>query len=78
MIITSDILASINSIKESFLSFVDFFGSLFEDLGKVVSNLLEVTVSLPDYFSIFLPPPVVTVIVSMVGVAVIFRVVGRN
>ena len=74
----SDAISALNAIYEFLLSIADFIGTLITDLGDVIKNLLDVSVSLPDYFSIFLPPPVVTVIVSMVGVAVIFRVVGRN
>lgn len=72
------IISAVNGIYEFLLSIVDFVGTLLSDLADVVENLLEVSVSIPDYLELFLPTPVVTVLVSMIGIAVIFRVVGRS
>lgn len=69
-----------NVVKDigSFLSkTVEFILDLFEDLVYIVELLGEVVLDIPEYLGVF-PTVIVSAVISLVGIAVIFRVLGRE
>lgn len=69
-----------NVVKDigSFLSkTVEFILDLFEDLVYIVELLGEVVLDIPEYLGVF-PTIIVSSVISLVGIAVIFRVLGRE
>lgn len=69
-----------NVVKDigSFLSkTVEFILDLFEDLVYIVKLLGEVVLDIPEYLGVF-PTVIVSAVISLVGIAVIFRVLGRE
>jgi len=65
------------SIGEFFSSIFDFVIGIFEDIAYVVKLTAEFVVKIPDYFS-WLPPELVALIVTIFGVVVIYKVLGRE
>lgn len=69
-----------NVVKDigSFLSkTVEFILDLFEDLIYIVELLSDVAKDIPEYLGVF-PTLIVSSVISLVGIAVIFRVLGRE
>lgn len=56
----------------------DFLTSLFNDLANLVVMLGETAVEIPDYLNAFLPSTVVTLVISLITIAVVLRVIGRD
>lgn len=67
----------INSIADMLLSLWDFVISFFEDVAYVVKLVTSFVVGIPDYFS-WLPPEILALIVAIFGVAIIYKVLGRE
>lgn len=62
-----------------FLTIVaDFAVSLFEDLANLVKMLGEIAVDIPTYLNVFLPSSVVSLVISLIAIAVVLRVIGRD
>lgn len=55
----------------------EFILDLFEDLVYIVKLLGEVVLDIPEYLGVF-PTVIVSAVISLVGIAVIFRVLGRE
>lgn len=72
-----EIIDFFRSIGEFFSSVVDFIVSFFSDLAYVVQLLGEFVVKIPSFFS-WLPSSLVAVIVTIFGVVVIYKVLGRD
>lgn len=69
-----DILQSIGNF---FNSLIDFVIGLFNDLIYIVSLLGSITVHLPALFG-WLPSVISVVLISLFGIAVIYKVMGRE
>lgn len=52
---------------------IDFIGQMFQ----LVEMLVDAAATIPELFA-FLPPPVVTICVSFLSVAVLFKILGRE
>lgn len=67
----------LNSIADMFLSLWDFVIDFFEDIAYVVKLVTSFVVGIPDYFS-WLPVEILSLIVAIFGVAIIYKVLGRE
>lgn len=67
----------LNSIANMFLSLWDFVIDFFEDIAYVVKLVTSFVVGIPDYFS-WLPAEILALIVAIFGVAIIYKVLGRE
>lgn len=67
----------INSIVNMLLSLWDFVIDFFEDIAYVVKLVSSFVVGIPDYFS-WLPAEILALIVAIFGVAIIYKVLGRE
>lgn len=67
----------LNSIANMFLSLWDFVIDFFEDIAYVVKLVTSFVVGIPDYFS-WLPVEILSLIVAIFGVAIIYKVLGRE
>lgn len=73
----SSIKEYIVSIGEFFSSIFDFVLDFFSDIAYVIKLTGEFVLGIPDYFS-WLPPEAVALIVSIFGIVVIYKVLGRE
>lgn len=65
------------SIGDFFGSVVDFFVDFIEDIiyvGKLLTNAIA---SIPSYLGIF-PAAIVTSLLTIFGIAIIYKIVGRD
>lgn len=67
----------INSIIDILLAFWDFVIDFFEDIAYVVQLVTSFVAGIPQYFS-WLPAPILALIVAIFGVAIIYKVLGRE
>lgn len=58
-------------------SVVDFVISMIEDIVYVVKLTAEMVLEIPSYFS-WMPPAVLAIIVTIFGVVVVYKVLGRE
>jgi len=65
------------SIGEFFSSIFDFVIGFFEDVAYMIKLTAEFVMNIPDYFS-WLPPQLVALIVTIFGIVVIYKVLGRE
>lgn len=72
------------SIKEYIIQIGEFIGSafdfiidFFEDIVYVIKLTGEFVLGIPDYFS-WLPAEAVALIVTIFGIVVIYKVLGRE
>lgn len=72
-----NIYKGIKSIIKFFESIVDFIIDFFADLVYVIQLVGETIVQIPDYLGAF-PTVLVTSVLVLVGVAVIFKILGRE
>lgn len=73
----SSIKEYIVSIGEFFSSIFDFVLDFFSDIAYVIKLTSEFVLGIPDYFS-WLPAEAVALIVSIFGIVVIYKVLGRE
>lgn len=69
-----DILMSIWNV---ITGLVDFVIGIIMDLVYVIQLLAEFIINIPSYF-VWLPSPVVVMIVTIFGIVVIYKVLGRE
>lgn len=67
----------LKKIGDFFTSIIDFIVTLFEDIVKFIKMLGVFASKIPDWFS-WLPSPVLALIVTLVGVVILIRVLGRD
>lgn len=74
----------LNTIKDFIVGIGDmintawqFLIGIFEDIAYLIKLLYEFLADIPSYFS-WLPAPVVALIVTIFGVVVVLRVIGRD
>lgn len=72
-----NIYNAIKSLVNFFDSVIDFVIDFFQDLVYVIDLLAETVTSIPDYLGFF-PTILVTAIISLVSIAVIFKILGRE
>lgn len=72
-----DIFDVIKNIGNFFTSIVDFVIDFFGDLVYVIDLLADTIVSIPDYLGFF-PSVLIAAVVSLVSIAVIFKILGRE
>lgn len=74
-------LSAISSAIDSIVSFFTFIWDLIvkfvEDIIYVVQSLASLVTRIPNYLS-FLPSAFISVIMVGVGVAVVYKVIGRD
>lgn len=58
-------------------SVIDWFIQLLEDLFYMIKLLVQFLVNIPSYFS-WLPSGVITIIVTIFGIVVIYKILGRE
>lgn len=58
-------------------SLVDFVIGLFEDLVYMIKLLGQVVLNIPVYFS-WLPGEVLALIVVLIGIVVVYKILGRE
>lgn len=58
-------------------SVVNFVISMIEDIVYVVKLTAEMVLEIPSYFS-WMPPAVLAIIVTIFGVVVVYKVLGRE
>lgn len=72
-----NIYKGIKSIVKFFEAIVDFVIDFFEDLVYVIELVGETVKDIPSYLDAF-PSVLVAGILALVGVAVIFKILGRE
>ena len=65
------------SFSDIISTLVDFVIGLFEDLVYMVKLLGQVVMNIPAYFS-WLPNSVLMLIVTLIGVVVVYKILGRE
>lgn len=74
-------LSAISSAIDSIVSFFTFIWDLIvkfvEDIIYVVQSLASLVTRIPSYLS-FLPSAFISVIMVGIGVAVVYKVIGRD
>lgn len=74
-------LSAISSAIDSIVSFFSFIWDLIvkfvEDIIYVVQSLASLVTRIPNYLS-FLPSAFISVIMVGIGVAVVYKVIGRD
>lgn len=75
----------LETIKNGILTIVDFFTTVFDYVVGFIQDTIDFITRLPnaveeviDLVGDFLPPSVLAIFVSLLGVVVILRVLGRT
>ena len=71
------IFNAIKTISKSLTKIIEIVFDFVEDLLWLVDQLAEITLGLPQYIG-WLPSLAITTITSIIGIVVIFRVLGRD
>lgn len=64
-------------LGDFFSSVIDFVVGFFQDLAYVVKLLGQFVLEIPSYFS-WLPAPVLAMLVTLLGLVVIYMVLNRK
>lgn len=64
-------------IGDALMSVLEFVIDFFKDIAYLVQLTGEFLLNIPDYIS-WLPAPVVAILLTAFGVAVVYKVVGRE
>ena len=64
-------------VGNAITSIIDFVIGFFEDLVYMIKLLGQVIVNIPSYFS-WLPAEVVAILVLIIGVVVVYKILGRE
>lgn len=67
----------LNSIGDMILGIWQFLIDFFEDVAYVVELVTSFVAGIPSYFS-WLPSQILALIVAIFGVAIIYKVLGRE
>lgn len=73
----ADVLEFLKGIGNAITSVIDFVISFFSDLAYVVQVVTQTVISIPSYFS-WLPSAAVAIIVTIFGIVVIYKIMGRE
>lgn len=73
----SALINFIKAIATGVTSIVSFLLTMIEDVAYVVTLTAKFVVQIPEYLS-FMPPAVLSLIVSMFAVVVIYKILGRE
>lgn len=71
------IVSMLESIGNFFASIVEFVIDMVNDIVYVVELTGQTVVSIPGYFS-WLPPAASALIVTIFGIVVVYKVLGRE
>lgn len=75
--LTLSIASFFEGVLYFFSTLFDFIGKLLSDFVWVVENVGNAISNLPDYLS-FLPAQVVTLFMSGVTVIIVYKILGRD
>ncbi len=64
-------------LADFFVSVVNFVISFFEDLAYTVNLLKQFVVNIPSFFS-WIPAPLLVILVTVFGVVVVYKILGRD
>lgn len=71
------ILATLQSIGDFFASVIEWVADFIEDLVTMAKYLGQAVIEFPTYFD-WLPASVVALLVTAVGIIVIYKFLGRD
>lgn len=71
------IIKFLQGIIDGVTAALDFLVSFIEDIVYVVMLTGEFVLNIPNYFA-WLPAPVLAIVVSIFGIVVIYKVLGRE
>lgn len=71
------ILAFLQSIVDAITAVIDFIVDFVMDIVYIVELVGKTVISIPSYFG-WLPTAAVTLIVTVFGVVVIYKITGRE
>lgn len=71
------ILDTLNAIGDFFASIVEWVADFIEDLVQMAKYLGQAVIEFPTYFD-WLPASVVALLVTAVGIIVIYKFLGRD
>lgn len=71
------IIKFINGIVSGVTAALDFLIGFIEDIVYVVKLTGQFVLNIPDYFA-WMPAPVLATVVTIFGVVVIYKVLGRE
>ena len=71
------IIKFINGIVSGVTAVLDFLIGFIEDIVYVVKLTGQFVLNIPDYFA-WMPAPVLATVVTIFGVVVIYKVLGRE
>lgn len=72
-----DVLEFLEGIGNAITSLFEFIMDFFSDLLYVIEVVSTTVVSIPSYFS-WLPTTAVAIVVTIFGVVVIYKILGRE
>lgn len=71
------IINGLNSIIEFFQTIWEFIVSFVQDIIYIIKSLAQLVLRIPSYFS-WLPSQVLTLLLTAISVAVVYKVVNRD
>lgn len=71
------IINAVKAIAAGVKTAIEFLGTLIEDTAYIASLCAQFVSQIPEYLS-FMPPVVLTIIVSMFAVVVVYKILGRE
>ncbi|MBQ9839097.1 MAG: hypothetical protein IJO56_06390 [Oscillospiraceae bacterium] len=71
------ILNFFQGIGDAIVAVIDFVISFFADIVYLIQLLGKALASLPGYID-WLPPEMVTLLIVLIGVVVIYKILGRE
>lgn len=71
------ILSFFEGFSNAITTVIDFVISFFKDTVYMISLLVKSVASFPTYFT-WLPGPVVALLLTLVGIVVIYKILGRE
>lgn len=73
----ADVLEFLEGIGNAITSVIDFVVNFFQDLVYVIQVVTQTVISIPSYFG-WLPSAAVAIIVTIFGIVVIYKILGRE
>lgn len=74
----TQVVKIIKSLFDLVTGIFDFVIDFFADIIKMVGLLAKSVANLPTILGMFLPEALITIIIALVGVTVLYRVLGRD
>ena len=71
------ILNTLTSIGDFFASIIEWVADFIEDLVQMAKYLGQAVVEFPTYFN-WLPSSVLAILITLVGIVVIYKFLGRD